>query len=58
MFRWPALVFCLHALGACVEGSVLSDRPEPIGEFALGYSVVVAPHPVAAPLSRKATDME
>lgn len=58
MFRWLALVFCSHALGACVGVPVLSDRPEPIGEFALGYSVVVAPHPVVAPLSRKATDVE
>ena len=58
MFRWLALVIYLHALSACAGDPVLSDRPEPIGEFALGYSVVVAPHPVAAPLSRKATDME
>ena len=58
MFRWPALVFCLHALGACAGDPLLSNRPRPIGEFALGYSVVVAPHPVAAPLSRKATEVE
>ena len=58
MLRWLALVVCLCALVTCVGDPVLSDLPEPIGEFALGYSVVVAPHPVAAPLSRKATDVE
>ncbi|MDG2404409.1 MAG: hypothetical protein P8M25_05505 [Paracoccaceae bacterium] len=58
MLRGLALVSCLCALGACGGDPVLSDRPEPIGEFALGYSVVVAPHPVVAPLSRKATDVE
>lgn len=58
MLRLLAIGLCLCGLGACGGGPVSSDRPNLMGEFALGYSVVVAPHPVVGPLSRKATDTE
>ena len=55
MFRFFAMLACLVFSAACVRAPDLPQSPDPLGDFALGYSIVVAPHPVAGPLSRQAT---
>lgn len=52
-----ALVFAL-LLAACAPKMELSETPDPLGDFKLGYSVVVVDNPKVLPLSRKATDEE
>ena len=52
MFRFFAMLACLVFSAACVRAPDLPQSPDPLGDFALGYSIVVAPHPVAGPLSR------
>ena len=53
MHRYFALLVPLLLLTACDSGIEPSDLPPPLGNFALGYSVVVAPNLVPGPLSRK-----
>ena len=55
MFRFFAMLACLVFFAACVRAPDLPQSPDPLGDFALGYSIVVVPHPVAGPLSRQAT---
>lgn len=52
-----ALLFGLSACGSLTRDN-LTDTPDPIGDFRLGFSVVVAPDPVRGPLSREASGEE
>ncbi|MCR8726529.1 hypothetical protein [Frigidibacter sp. ROC022] len=45
-------------LAACAAPEDLSKAPEPLGDFSLGYNIVVVDNPKIGPLSRKATDAE
>ena len=58
MFRYFFMLVCLCFFTACERVTDQSESPDALGDFALGYSVVVAPHPVAGPMSRPATDDE
>ena len=58
MARYFFMLVCLCFFTACERVTDQSESPDPLGDFALGYSVVVAPHPVAGPMSRPATDDE
>ena len=52
------MLACLCIFTACERASELTKSPDPLGDFSLGYSVVVAPHPVAGPMSGPASDDE
>ncbi|MEZ5716770.1 MAG: hypothetical protein R3D85_17450 [Paracoccaceae bacterium] len=54
MFRNLFLVLGLALLTACGGADDLSKPPVPLGNFALGYNVVVAPNLTKGPLSRDA----
>lgn len=56
MIRRTALALGLVALAACGAPKDLPDTPEPIGDFRLGFNVVVAPDAAQAPASRPATE--
>ena len=56
MLRYFVMLACLCIFTACERASELTKSPDPLGDFSLGYSVVVAPHPVAGPMSRPASD--
>ena len=58
MLRYFFMLACLCIFTACERASELTKSPDPLGDFSLGYSVVVAPHPVAGPMSRPASDDE
>jgi hypothetical protein len=45
-------------LASCAAKPVLEDIPEPLGDFSLGYNIVVVDHPAQGPFSRDATDAE
>lgn len=45
-------------VSACASGNDLNRPPVPLGDFALGHNVVVAPNLVKGPLSRDATSEE
>lgn len=51
-------VFAVVALAACAKKDDLSLPPEPIGNFKLGYNIVVVKEPDIGPFSRTATDEE
>lgn len=51
-FALAALVF----VAACENIDDINAKPKPIGEFALGHNVVVAPNIVMGPASREASD--
>lgn len=53
-----ALLAPVLALAACVSGRDLDQPPAPLGDFALGHNVVVAPNIVKGPVSRDATPEE
>ena len=46
------------ALGACTNSNDLKDPPVDLGNFHLGYNVVVAPNLTRGPASRKASKKE
>jgi len=46
------------ALAACAAPEDLTQAPEPLGDFSLGYTVVVVDNPELGPFSRKAEDGE
>lgn len=52
-----ALLAGLTFLSACARDD-LSLPPEPLGDFRLGFNIVVAPNPQKGPLSREATSEE
>ncbi|MCJ7871555.1 hypothetical protein [Phaeobacter sp. J2-8] len=43
-------------LVACSDGRDLDQAPEPLGDFKLGHSIVIAPNLTKGPLSRDATE--
>ncbi|MEI4260925.1 hypothetical protein [Roseovarius sp. D0-M9] len=58
MFRIIAL-FCLaFFVAACTNPNDLDKAPEPLGDFALGHNVVVAPNLTKGPVSRDASKEE
>lgn len=58
MFRFFAGLAAALVLSACTDINDLSKKPTPIGEFALGHNVVVAPNLVKGPASRDASKDE
>lgn len=46
------------SLAACASGRDLDQPPEPLGDFKLAHSVVIAPNLVKGPLSREASKEE
>jgi hypothetical protein len=54
MFRRPFLAFCLLPLLACAKQD-LTDPPANLGNFQLGFAVVVADNMKKVPISRDAT---
>jgi hypothetical protein len=57
MIRLLVLLTSFAVLTACARDD-LSLPPEPLGDFRLGFNVVVAPHPQQGPFSREATPEE
>lgn len=53
MKRFVAALVALVFVAGCENIDDLSAKPRPIGEFALGYNVVVAPNLVVGPASRE-----
>jgi hypothetical protein len=45
-------------LGACSPPQEMAAVPEPLGDFKLGYNIVVVDNPELLPFTRKATDAE
>ncbi len=58
MYRSLAVLALLFGLTACGDFKDLQEPPKPMGNFLLGHNIVVAPDPVAGPLSRPATEEE
>lgn len=56
MFRFFIILLAAAFLAACENIDDISGKPAPIGEFALGHNVVVAPNLVMGPASREASD--
>lgn len=56
MFRFFAILAGFLALSACENIDDISGKPLPIGEFALGHNIVVAPALVKGPVSREGSD--
>ena len=57
--RRAALALILGlGLAACAPKEDLSLPPEPLGDFSLGYTIVVVDKPQIGPFSRTATDAE
>lgn len=54
MYRFFVACAAALLLGACENIDDLSGAPKPIGEFALGHNIVVAPNLVMGPASREA----
>jgi len=57
-FTALAALVALTVLTACAGDSDLAEPPTPMGDFRLGYNIVVARNPTLGPLSRKATEQE
>ncbi len=51
-------VGALSAVAACTNSNDLDKAPVPLGQFALGHNVVVAPNLTKGPVSREATKEE
>ncbi|WP_324751456.1 hypothetical protein [Roseovarius sp. Pro17] len=58
MLRLIALLSLLAAVAACTNPNDLGKAPVPLGDFKLGYNVVVAPNIAKGPLSRDASNEE
>lgn len=59
MFRLAAALAMFLGLAACANGQRNLEKPaEPLGNFKLGFSEVVAPNIVKGPLSREASAEE
>jgi hypothetical protein len=57
MFRRTALALGVAlALAACAPSQDLSQPPEPLGDYSMGFNVVVVDHPKVAPFSRTVPD--
>ena len=57
-FKWLLPLALMATLAACSSKIDLTQPPEPMGNFRLGYNIVVARGPTVGPLSRKATEAE
>ncbi|MEM9581117.1 MAG: hypothetical protein AAF891_10555 [Pseudomonadota bacterium] len=55
MNRFFAALVALVVVAGCENIDDLSVKPKPIGEFALGHNIVVAPNIVMGPASREAS---
>lgn len=53
-----ALLTLLTAVAACTNPNDLDEAPVPLGDFKLGYNVVVAPNITKGPVSRDASKEE
>ncbi|MEX1235631.1 MAG: hypothetical protein WEB56_11670 [Roseovarius sp.] len=58
MFRIIALFCFAFFVAACTNPNDLDKAPEPLGDFALGHNVVVAPNLTKGPVSRDASKEE
>lgn len=58
MKRLLSLLLLMATLGACASGRDLHKPPVPLGDFALGHNIVVAPNLVKGPVSREASKEE
>lgn len=58
MFRLIALALALLSLAACTNPNDLDKAPVDLGDFKLGYNVVVAPNLTKGPASRDASKEE
>ncbi len=58
MLRLIALFSLLIAVAACTNPNDLDKTPVPLGDFKLGYNVVVAPNITKGPVSRDASKEE
>jgi len=58
MLRIIALVCVMGLIAACTNPNDLDKAPEPLGNFKLGYNVVVAPNITKGLASRDASDAE
>ncbi|UXX84451.1 hypothetical protein [Roseovarius pelagicus] len=56
--RLSAVLLALGLLGACTNANDLDQAPVPLGNFALGHNVVVAPNLTKGPASRDASKEE
>ncbi|WP_224380125.1 hypothetical protein [Roseovarius carneus] len=56
--RLAALCCGLALVSACTNANDLDSAPVPLGDFALGHNVVVAPNLTKGPASRDATEEE
>lgn len=54
----PIALLALLATAACTNPNDLDKAPVPLGDFELGYAVVVAPNLTKGPVSRPATEEE
>ena len=51
-YRSFCIIFLWLSLAGCLEPLDLQEPVKPIGDFALGYAVVVGPNMVKGPMSR------
>ncbi len=58
MLRLTVLFAAFLSLAACAGKGDLQEPPVPLGDFALGHNVVVAPNLVKGPVSRDASQEE
>ncbi|MFX0543976.1 hypothetical protein ACEWPL_000330 [Roseovarius sp. S1116L3] len=58
MLRFFALLCLTISVAACTNPNDLDKAPVPLGDFALGHNVVVAPNITKGPLSRDASKEE
>ena len=54
MFRFLTVLIAVAFISGCENIDDISGKPRPIGEFALGHNIVVAPSLVKGPASREA----
>ena len=54
MFRRAAMLLGFFVLTACAGSDDLDQAPVPLGDFALGHNIVIAPNLVKGPVSREA----